>query len=489
MRVLMLDIDTLRNDHLGCYGYGRDTSPNIDSIAGDGVVFDRYYCPNAPCLPSRASLVSGQYGIHNGVVGHSGTAADMRLEGEARNFISGFSMNNLFMQFREKGMHTASFSSFAERHSAWWFNAGFNECFNIGMGGKESAEELNPHVLNWLEKNGKNDDWFLHINYWDPHTPYRAPAEFGNPYKDKSLCDDWITEEIFNEHLLHIGPHGPHEINMWDDEANPKYPRHPGSLKTVADAKNFIDEYDCSIRHNDDMIGQVIDWFKNNNLYDDLAIIITSDHGENMGELAIYGEHATADEPTCHIPLVIKWPGGQKGVHATGFHDNVDLLPTLRELLCIETPLHYDYKLDGVSFAKTVLNGTDMGKESLVISQCSHVLQRSALFDDYLYIRTYHGGGHLFDREMLFNIKDDPHQTKNIAPSFPELCCKGAKVILDWQDAMMEKSDFEADPLWTVMRQGGPTHSKGLIKPFMQRLEGTPRAYGIEKLKEMYPDG
>ena len=130
MRVIMFDIDTLRSDHLGCYGYGRNTSPAIDSVAAEGVRFEDYYCPNAPCLPSRASLITGRYGIRNGVVGHGGTAADLRLQGESRHFTDDCSENGLFMQFRRAGMHTVSFSTFAERHSAWWFNAGFNECFN-----------------------------------------------------------------------------------------------------------------------------------------------------------------------------------------------------------------------------------------------------------------------------------------------------------------------------------------------------------------------
>ena len=68
MRVLLFDIDTLRADHMGCYGYGRNTTPVMDEIAKEGVRFDDYYCPNAPCLPSRASMISGQYGIHNGIV-------------------------------------------------------------------------------------------------------------------------------------------------------------------------------------------------------------------------------------------------------------------------------------------------------------------------------------------------------------------------------------------------------------------------------------
>ena len=83
MRVLFIDIDTLRPDHLGCYGDHRNTSPHIDRIAAEGVRFDQYFCSDAPCLPSRAGLMTGQFGIHNGVVGHGGTTADMRPVGAA----------------------------------------------------------------------------------------------------------------------------------------------------------------------------------------------------------------------------------------------------------------------------------------------------------------------------------------------------------------------------------------------------------------------
>ena len=259
MRVLMFDIDTLRSDHLGCYGYGRNTSPTIDSIAEEGVRFADYYCPNAPCLPSRASLITGQYGIRTGVVGHGGTAADMRLQGETRHFTDDYSENGLFMQFRRAGMHTVSFSTFAERHSSWWFNCGFNELYNVGKRGSESAEDVTPHVLDWIERNGEKDNWFMHVHFWDPHTPYRAPASFGNPFADEPLPDNWIDDKIFAEHLMHIGPHGANEINMWNDDTNAAWPRHPGRLETVADMKNFIDNYDCGVRFTDDNIKMILD--------------------------------------------------------------------------------------------------------------------------------------------------------------------------------------------------------------------------------------
>ncbi len=486
MRVLMFDIDTLRADHLGCYGYGRDTSPVMDQVAEEGVRFDRYYCPNAPCLPSRASLITGQYGIHNGVVGHGGTAADLRLEGESRVFTDDISENGLFMQFRRAGMHTVSFSTFAERHSAWWFNAGFHECINVGNRGLESAEAVTPKVLEWLERNGSEDNWMMHVHYWDPHTPYRTPDWYESRFTDTPLPDDWINDEVFAQHLLHIGPHGANEINMWNDNTNGKYPKHPGRLADRKEAKHFIDLYDDGVRYVDDNIGQILGWMKDHGLYgEDLAVIITSDHGEDLGELGIYGEHGVADEPVCRIPMIIRWPGAKKGFVAEGFHNNTDLLPTIRELL--GTPVtRAGYRGDGISYAPTLLEGKDCSRQYEVLTQCAHVCQRSVRFEQYLYIRSIHAGYHLFPDEMLFDLEQDPHERVNIAPEHPELCARGAKMILDWTDEMMKISCSDRDPMWTVMREGGPEHCRGELGAYLERLRGTDREFGIKELQEKY---
>ena len=217
--------------------------------------------------------------------------------------------NGLFMQFRRAGFHTVSFSTFAERHSAWWFNSGFNECINVGGRGVESAETITPHVLDWIERNGEKDNWMLHVHYWDPHTPYRTPENYENSFEGTPLCDDWITEEVFQEHLLHIGPHGANEIGMWTDIPNPEYPKHPGSIRTKAEADHFINLYDDGVRYTDDQIGMILKALEKKGVYDDdLAIIITADHGEDLGELGVYAEHGVADEPVCRIPMIIRWP-------------------------------------------------------------------------------------------------------------------------------------------------------------------------------------
>ncbi|WP_231257991.1 sulfatase-like hydrolase/transferase [Clostridium botulinum] len=144
MKILFLDLDTLRADHLGCYDYHRNTSPNIDSIAEDGVRFNNYYCSDAPCLPSRTALMSGKFGIHTGVVNHGGLAADFRLMGAKRCARDTLAEESLPAFLRKQGFRTISISPFAERHSSWNFYAGFTEMYNTGKRGRESAEEITP---------------------------------------------------------------------------------------------------------------------------------------------------------------------------------------------------------------------------------------------------------------------------------------------------------------------------------------------------------
>lgn len=483
MRILVLDLDTLRPDHLGCYGYHRNTSPNIDSIAKDSVVFNNYYCSDAPCLPSRTALMSGRFGIHTGVVNHGGVAADFRLVGETRGFKDDLALSSLPAFLRQEGFHTATISPFAERHSAWWFNAGFNEVYNTGKSGHESAEEVTPVVLKWLEDNSHKDNWFLHVNYWDPHTPYRAPAEFGNPFKDESYAP-WITPEIFEDHRKNkIGPHGPQEINMFDNMSYSQHPRYKTELKTYEDVRDCFDGYDCGIRFMDSHIGQLIQVLKDKGLYDDLAIIVTSDHGEAMGEFGIYGEHATADYTTSRIPMIVKWPGGMKNHYDNGLHYNLDLAPTLAALFNKDKKEYWD----GQSYAGTITNGEEDGRDYLVLGQCAHVCQRSVRFGDYLYMRTYHDGYHLFPKEMLFNIKEDPHEQHDLAQQNRELCKEGAYLLQEWQDDMMMTMDYSVDPLWTVMKEGGPLHAKGHLRDYAARLEETGRGWAVEKLKEKHP--
>ena len=117
MRILYIDIDSLRPDHLSCYDYHRLTSPNIDQLAADGVRFQNVHNSDAPCLPSRTAMWSGRHGIHTGVIDHIGSTADPYADGPERGWHSILAETNWMTILRRLGHRTATVSPFAESRS------------------------------------------------------------------------------------------------------------------------------------------------------------------------------------------------------------------------------------------------------------------------------------------------------------------------------------------------------------------------------------
>jgi choline-sulfatase len=489
MRILYLDIDTLRPDHLGCYGYHRNTSPAIDSIAAEGIRFDNCYCSDAPCLPSRTALMSGRFGIHTGVVGHGGTAADPRPEGPARSFKSRLEVESLPGVLSSNGYRTAYIGSFPARHGAWGFYAGFGEMVNTGRSGMESADEVAPAALEWLERNAAEDNWFLMVNLWDPHTPYRVPASFGNPFAGDPL-PAWLTQEVLARHRELAGAHKPGNVSGFSNQPDAVTAMLPdGIVKTPAEIagpaglRQLFDGYDIGVRYADDHVKRLLQVLERKGVLQDTAVIVSSDHGENLGELGIYAEHGTADQATTRVPLIIRWPGGERGLSDTGLHYHLDLAPTLAEMLGLEPPPIWD----GRSFAATITMGEEGGRDYLVITQCAHVCQRAVRFGKWLYIRSYHDGFHLFPREMLFDIETDPYEQTDLAAERPEVCREAVYLLNEWHDQMMGSMTSDVDRLWTVMREGGPYHARGALPAYRDLLRATGRGEAAEELGRRYP--
>jgi choline-sulfatase len=494
MRILYIDIDSCRPDHLGCYGYHRNTSPTIDAIAREGLLCRQFYCSDAPCLPSRTAFYSGRFGIQTGVVGHGKSAAQPKVQGESRGFIDWFVDQGLARQLQKAGYHTAMISPFGQRHAAHWFYAGFNEIHNTGKGGMESAEEVMPVVTKWFTDNCSKDAWYLHINFWDPHTPFRVPDAYGNPFENDPLPAHLDDDALIARHHKKAGPHSAQDLGMYIAGNPDRWPREVETIHDRASMKKWIDGYDTGIRYVDDQLGWIVQQLKAAGVYEDTAIIISADHGENQGELGIYSEHGTADRGTCHIPMVIKWPGGVKGTQDDGLHYNVDVAPTLMDLIGRDKCSIWD----GRSFAETVTAGTSHGRDQLVISQCCHVCQRSVRWGKWLYMRTYHDGFHLFPQEMLYDLEADPFEQHDVAGQHPDVCREGAWRLSNWHDAQMQKMALTAndviDPMWTVIREGGPFHAmhrtdrlrESPLPKYLKRLEATGRADKAQLLREKY---
>ena len=471
MRILYVDIDTLRPDHLGCYGYLRDTSPNIDRIAADGVRFDNCYVSDAPCLPSRASTFTGRFGIHSGAVNHGGLAADVRPVGESRAFRTEYSHPGFITSLRRAGMYPVSFSPFAERHSTWWFCEGWREMYNPGKGGLEQAHDVVPAAIDWVKKNAKRDDWMMHVHLWDPHTPYRAPEDFGNPFADEP-AETWYTEEIRQAQWDGFGLGSPQE--PYGNKGAPiGCDRQPDQIASMDDYRMVIDGYDCGVAYADMWIGRLLNALADEGVLDETAVVITSDHGENLGELGVIGDHALADHITSRVPMIVRWPGRGAGPRTDrGLHYQNDIAATLVELAGGTVPDNWD----GRAFTEDFNTARQGGRQSVVVGQCCWSCMRSVRWDDYIMLRTSHSGLKDLRPRMLFNVADDPHELNNLAEAEGALLDHGTALLELWTSEMMATSEFAEDPLWTTIHEGGPYHTRGETRvKYLQRLRETGR--------------
>jgi arylsulfatase A-like enzyme len=480
--IIYLDIDTLRADHLSCYGYHRKTTPNLDAIAAEGARLTNFYCPDSPCLPSRTALFSGRFGINTGVVNHGGTYADLRVEGPGRGFRSTHSQNALGERLRRAGWYTVSISPFPYRHTAYHVWEGFRECFDPGRGGLERADEVWPYVERWLRSNRQREKWFLHVNLWDPHTPYDVPLDYGSPFA-ADPPPSWLTQKHIDAQRA---SYGWHEAVMTHGDwvtGRDRWLRGTPSINNLKDFKTWIDGYDTGIHYADSYAGRLVALLKELGLYEQTAIVVSADHGENHGELEVWGDHQTADQFTHNVPLIVRWPGlteGRAGRAFTGLHYNVDLASTLVELAGGDVPAVWD----GVSFAETLRSGRDCGREFLVLSHGAWSCQRSLRWDSYLFIRTYHTGHKNFPSYMLFDLKDDPHETRNLAKERPELVHRALATLEAWVTEQL-RGTGQPDPLLGVIADGGPLHARDArVGPLLDRLRQTGRAHHAEWLEK-----
>jgi arylsulfatase A-like enzyme len=492
MRILYIDCDSLRPDHLGCYGYDRDTSPNIDRIAADARRFTNYYVSDAPCLPSRTAYFTGRFGIHTGVVNHSGINADIRHRGAARGGSTDGKYRSLPRALRNEGHRTAFISPFPERHGAWHVVDGFDEWIDTGGNGGERAEVVHPHAERWLDDHAAEDDWYLHVNFWDPHTHYDTPEEFGNPFEDDP-APEWLTGERIRDHYESYGPHSAHDVHhsyLTGGDA-PDLERTPDEIADRQDFDRWVDGYDVGIRYMDEFIGDIVDQLQAAGVYEETMVVVSADHGENLGELNVYGDHQTADDKTCRVPLIVKGPEVKPGVD-DDFHYHLDFAATLVDAAGGDVPAGWD----GESFRSALTDGTSDGREFLVTGQGAWACQRGVRWDDWLLLRTYHDGWKDFEAVELYDLASDPHETENVARENPNVAERGMALLDRWRgqrgiDAATGENGGNpdaprtlVDPLFEVIHEGGPTYLRGDMEAYTDRLRETGREEHAETIEE-----
>ncbi len=249
------------------------------------------------------------------------------------------------------------------------------------------------------------------------------------------------------------------------------------------EVRRMFDGYDNGVRYADQHIGKLLNALADQGVLDETVVIISADHGENLGELNIYGDHQTADHITSRVPLVVKWPGISAGGRVdTALHYHVDFAATMIELLGGKVPEIWD----GQSFAPAFKSNEQSGREFLVISQGAWSCQRSVRFDDFLAIRSYHDGHHAFPDRMLFDLKNDPHEQHDLAAKRPEVLAKAMTMLDTWLGDMMRTATHPIDPMWTVLQEGGPLHTRGNLPKYLERLRATNREKWADVLAKMH---
>jgi choline-sulfatase len=480
MRILYIDLDCLRADHIGVNGYYRNTTPNLDRIASEGVTFTRCYCANSPCLPSRASLFSGRFGINNGIVAHHGIGEIFRqysdggrpwTRGHWRDPDRPLLQHTLWSQ----GMKTVSFSCFHDRHNAWWFAAGWEELhtFTRKRGG-ETADEVNDAFLPWLRQNGAQDNQFIHVHYWDIHTPYKVTQVWADRFADDPP-PAWPDQEAIDAHQSIYGPKT--ALDILYSRPPGRYPVMPDAVRTVEDLKKLIDGYDAAIAYVDHHVGQVLDTLEELGVLEDTAIIVSGDHADSFGEHGQYTDHGIANEAVHNIPMIVRWPGLTQRGSCDALIYGMDLAPTLCELLALAIPSGWDAR----SFAPALRGGPFEGWPYLIWDHGIYTLTRAVRTQDWLLIHVLHPGLYPYDEPFwLHDMVNDPHQTQDVANQRPEVVAELDHYLTEWRHEQIQKSGAP-DPMELMVREGPFLYMTP--EQMIRRLEETGRAHLVEDLK------
>ncbi|MEV6072401.1 sulfatase [Nocardia sp. NPDC052001] len=483
MRIIYVDVDTLRADHTTPYGYHRPTTPNLQRLADKSVVFDRYYCSDSPCMPSRTALTSGQFGITNGVIGHFGQAAQFRLDaGHAPE--PDRPMLGQALQFG--GYYTAQVSVFAERHRAYYFHANFRESIRATSNwGDEDAADVNRAAIDWIRRHADEDNWYLHLTYWEPHTNYTQPVEWTEKMADSGPVQAWPDAETIAAHAEIYGPRSALDLNysLGGDGGSPVPHNMPDAITSRADFEHLINGFDGSIAYWDNHFGQLMAVLQELGIADDTAVIVSADHGESFGENGSYAEHGLANEPTHRLPLVVYWPGLTDDLSAEQRRNdallyNIDLAPTLCDLLGLRIPAGWQ----GESFSEALRGNTIDSREYLVLGHGAHTYQRAVRTRDHLYIRTYHPGCFRAEWEQLFDVTADPYLTRDLLAAEPELADAMRARLAHWWNTYAGHPGALPDPMQTTL-QTGPTYYNDPVR-YAQHLRDTGRAHLAADLEE-----
>lgn len=392
-RIVVITIDSLRADHLGAYGYIRNTSPFFDQLAKSGILFKNHVASMATTVPSHASLFTSQYPLQHGVLKN------------------GHKLGNEFLTmaeaFREMGYDTAGIVSTVGQFKEGNLHQGFNyfnepeklQIFKVDQ--YRSAEDTIQVAIDWLNAKGRNDKFFLWIHLFDPHTPLHPPQQYYDSLLASSRSTDLVTYWIEEQRVAE---------------------------EYFSDQKQMIEritQYDAEIRYVDDELQRLFQYYKRQNFDRDSVWIITADHGQGVGNHRWWGHGKHIYNEQLRIPLLFYFSSGKGTNHTIDtLVEDIDIFPTLLGLSNNLSPILKT--LQGVSLLPIVFQDPSIDLKKYAFSQRRNfagpvpqeILPEKTNYEEgetyslqsthYKYIHRTQGIDEFFD------LRNDPYEMLNL---------------------------------------------------------------------------
>ena len=426
--IVLFGIDSLRADHLSCYGYPRLTTPHLDRFARGGTLFEKTFSAHVPTTSAYASMLTGMDCFSTQIVAlrHKGglrpevkTLAEiLKDEGYSTSCV-GFTGNP----------SSRGFDTYLD-YPAW---GSWNE------GRSPKAQNLNEVTLPELERLVAQDDpFFLFLRHMDPHAPYLPPEPFERMFyhgdetdpKNKSM-EPVMNFKPFRDFFASWLPPG------------------------VTDKDYVIAQYDGAIAYMDACIQTLFTALEAHGILDNTIVVINGDHGETLYEHECWFDHHGVYDNVLHVPLIIRYPKKvPAGKRVTGFNQHKDLVPTVLELADINTPIDFD----GQSLMKLVRGEVPSFESEVYLTECTWMRKHGLRTPQWKLIVALEPDFHFKPEVELYNLIEDPLENTNIADSHPDV----VELLQGRMNAWIQKREAETGLPNPIHHQGDWHGHKGV---------------------------
>jgi arylsulfatase A-like enzyme len=418
--LLIIGIDSLRADHMSCYGYPRQTTPHISRFAEGGTVFEQTYSAFIPTTSGYASMLSGMDVFSTQIVAlrHKGSFApgvrtlpEILKEAGYNTTCVGFSGNPASRGF-DTYLTFSGWGSWAEGRSP-------------------KAQNLNAVTLPELDRlAGLDQPFFLFLRHMDPHAPYLPPEPYERMFYHGNELD---PNNKSMEPVLAFKPFCDF-LASWMP---------PG----ITDKDYVIAQYDGEVAYMDACIQLIFTALQAHGILDETIVVINSDHGETLYDHECFFDHHGLYDPTLFVPLIIRYPGKlPAGKRVKGFNLQQDLVPTLMELMEIDPGITFD----GRSLLPMVKSEVPSHASEFYITECTWMRKHGWRTPEWKLIVALEPDFHFKPPVELYNLVEDPLENHNLAEKEPEMVA----LLKDRMKRWIAQREQETGMTNPIMTQG-----------------------------------